>query len=195
MTAQVIEAYPLSWPIGWPRTPVRQKGQFGFTFARARDELFKEIDRLGGRDVILSTNINLRRDGLPYANTREPSDPGVAVYFKFKDLNRVFACDKYSHTKDNIRAITKTIEALRGIERWGASDMLERAFTGFEALPAPPPKKPYTDVLEIQAGDTRDVVLRNYRKLRSSAHRSGDSEWLTSLQEAWKEYEADHGSN
>ncbi len=36
---------------------------------------------------------------------------------------------------DNIQAIRKTIEAMRGLERWGVSDMLQRTFSGFKALP------------------------------------------------------------
>lgn len=34
-----------------------------------------------------------------------------------------------------MRAIGLTVAALRGIERWGSSDMLERTFGGFAALP------------------------------------------------------------
>jgi hypothetical protein len=62
-------------------------------------------------------------------------DPGVAVYFQRDGKPMVFACDKYFESCDNVYAIAKTIEAMRGIERWGASDMMERAFTGFAALP------------------------------------------------------------
>lgn len=92
---------------------------------------------MGGRYIVLSTNVELRRDGLPYANQPEPSDSGVAVYFERKGKQMVFACDRWDRVKDNLRAIEKTIEAMRGIERWGASDMLERAFSAFEALPPP----------------------------------------------------------
>jgi hypothetical protein len=66
---------------------------------------------------------------------REPVDPGVAVYFVRKEKQVVFACDKYDLIRDNIVAIAKTIGAMRGIERWGASEMMERAFSGFKGLP------------------------------------------------------------
>lgn len=46
-----------------------------------------------------------------------------------------FACEKWQDVYGNIYAIGKTIEALRGIERWGTGDMVEQAFTGFVALP------------------------------------------------------------
>ena len=46
----------------------------------------EELRRSYTTDLILSMNVDLRRDGLPYANYKEPIDPGVAVYF-----NRTYA--------------------------------------------------------------------------------------------------------
>lgn len=131
------EAFPLHWPEGWPRTKSSERSRFGVTMAVARDGLFHQIFMMGGRYPVLSTNVALRRDGLPYANQPEPADSGAAVYFERKGKQMVFACDRWDRVKDNVRAIEKTIEAMRGIERWGASDMLERAFSAFEALPPP----------------------------------------------------------
>jgi hypothetical protein len=136
----MIESYPLHWPDGWTRTPSdgrKRNYLFKESFAANRDELMNELRRLGAKDIILSTNIPLRRDGLPMANARQPQDPGIAVYFKYKKRQMCFACDKYLLTSENIRAIALTIGAIRGIERWGASDMMERAFRGFTALPSP----------------------------------------------------------
>lgn len=42
---------------------------------------------------------------------------GVAVYFTLKGQQFCFACDHWDEIKDNMQAIHKTIEALRGIER------------------------------------------------------------------------------
>ena len=47
-----------------------------------------------------------------------------------------------------MQAIAKTIEALRGINRWGTGDMMEAAFKGFSALPAPDTNKPWREVLD-----------------------------------------------
>lgn len=132
-----IEAYPLSWPTGWRRNSIRESSRFKITFGRARDELMREISRMGGRSPILSTNIPLRKDGLPYSGFAQPKDPAAAVYFNYRGKSMCFASDRWHKIEDNIWAICKTIEALRGIERWGASDMLDRAFTGFTALAAP----------------------------------------------------------
>lgn len=122
---------------------------------------------MGGRYPVLSTNLETRLDGLPYANAKEPADPGVAVYFERGGKQMVFACDKWDRVKDNIRAICKTIEAMRGIERWGASDMLERALSAFEALP--PPMSPWA-ILDLPEGADAEAVRRAFRRKASAAH-------------------------
>ena len=126
---------------------------------------------MGGQKPILSTNVPLRNDGLPRANMPNPSDPGVAVYFNYKKHNLVFGCDKYFRVMDNVYAIAKTIEAMRGIERWGASDMMERAFAGFKALPEKG-SQAWREVLEIPAEAlvTRQVIEDKFRALVKEHH-------------------------
>ena len=139
---------------------------------QTRDGLFNQIGMLGGRYVVLSTNVALRRDGIPYANQPEPTDSGVSVYFERKGKQMVFACDRWTKVKDNIRAIEKTIEAMRGIERWGASDMLERAFSAFEALPAPgqTAKRTWWQILGVSETATKDEINAAYREKAKSSH-------------------------
>jgi hypothetical protein len=132
-----VEAFPLQWPLGRPRTPLTMQSRFEQTSGRAISFTLDQIRILGGRNPVISSNIQLRQDGQPYANRRVPDDAGVAVYFTYKSRQMCFACDKWRDAYDNIYAIGKTIEALRGIERWGTGDMVEQAFTGFVALPAP----------------------------------------------------------
>ena len=132
-----VDAFPLFWPAGRPRAKYRQSAAFNTSLAKSRDHLMNEIRLLGGKSAVLSSNLELRLDGLPYATQRAPDDPGIAVYFRYKKTQHCFACDDWFHVKDNVRAIGKTIEALRGISRWGTGDMMERAFQGFIALPAP----------------------------------------------------------
>lgn len=136
---EIKEGYPLHWPPHWKRTPEykRRHSIFRNTFARSRDELLNEIRLLGGRYPVISSNLMLKIDGFPYANQKEPEDPGVAVYFELFGKQQCIPCDKWKKTLDNIIAVQKTINALRGIERWGAKEMVEAAFQGFQALPAP----------------------------------------------------------
>jgi hypothetical protein len=97
--------------------------------------LHEELKRLGASSVVVSTNVPLKADGTIRLD-REPLDSGAAVYFLRDGKQMVLACDQYDVLRDNLLAIAKTIEAMRGIERWGAGEMMDRAFSGFKALPA-----------------------------------------------------------
>lgn len=163
-----IEAWPLSWPQGWKRTSYRERSRFKTGFGAARKHLFAELGRLGASKIILSTNIPLRNDGMPRANMRpDGGDAGVAVYFIRGGKPMVFACDKYVESCDNIYAIAKTIEAMRCIERWGASDMMERAFSGFKALSS---GKEWFDVLHCDPAASKEEIERYYRILAKQRH-------------------------
>lgn len=166
-----VDAYPLQWPQGWARAKRRERGAFKTTFAKARDELMSEISRMGGRLPVLSSNLALRRDGLPYASQGRVDDPGIAVYFDYKGKPMCFACDRYTTIEANTQAIRLSIAAIRGLERWGASDMMERAFTGFVALEAPQAHDHWTNVLGT------DDPEGAYRRLRSKHHpdKGGDA--------------------
>jgi hypothetical protein len=134
-------AYPLYWPERRPRTPPheRRTGHFKTSFAKARDNCLFEIRRLGGTQAMISTNVRLKRDGTPEAvawGARLNGDNGAAVYFNRKGKDLCFACDRWVHVQDNMHAISLTIQALRGIARWGTGDMMEAAFRGYMALPA-----------------------------------------------------------
>ena len=160
----MIEAFPLYWPENWLRIKHPTRSRFKTTFGVARDELMAEIRRMGGKKTILSTDIPLRNDGLPYSNHRPPKDKGVAVYFEYKGNKMSFACDAWDRVQDNVWSIRKTIEALRGIERWGASDMLERAFRGFTALP--PPSNKWWTVLEVSQFATIDEIKAAWKVVK-----------------------------
>jgi hypothetical protein len=143
---------------------------------------------LGGVDPIVSTNIPLRRDGLPYADRRPPSDKGVAVYFKLKGRQMVFACDRWDGIEDNLHSIELTINALRGIERWGASQMLERAFTGFAALPA---KSEWWEILGFKSGAIAsfDQVKEARNRLAQQHHpdKGGNLDTMARINAAFEE--------
>ena len=67
----MTEAYPLQWPETQPHSKRRQRAQFNTSFAKARDALMHELRLMGAQLPVLSTNVELRRDGLPYANTKD----------------------------------------------------------------------------------------------------------------------------
>jgi hypothetical protein len=152
-----ITPYPLAWPAGWPRSAVRKTSRFArgssrvhtgyangqptyswhrrsLTVFNATQHVLREIDRLGAKRVIVSSNLRLNRDGTPASKQRPPEDPGVAVYFDLDGEPRVLACDRFDEASHNLHAIALHIEAMRGMERWGVGTVAQ-AFAGFVALP------------------------------------------------------------
>lgn len=189
-----ITAYPLCWPHGQARTPQNRQKRAPFNIGadKALNELVREIKMLGGRDVIISSNVPVRKDGLPYADAarRIISDPGVAVYFSYKGAPRCFACDKWDMPKDNVRAIGKTIEALRGIARWGSGDMMDRAFSGYTALPAPGPRRrAWYQVLGVLPSAPFDEIKAAYRDRARTFHpdNGGSHEQMAEINAAFDE--------
>jgi hypothetical protein len=181
---QPTEAYPLTWPLGRPRTRWPEHSNFDVTLGRAIQDVRDEVSRLGGQSLIISSNMPTRRDGLPYANASQPTDRGVAVYFKYKQKPMCFACDRWNRVEDNMRAISKTIDALRGIARWGTGDMIQQAFTGFIALPAP--EQPWQTLGLPDSRPTREQVEDAYRRLAMKHHpdRGGDSSEMSRINTA-----------
>lgn len=201
------KAYPLSWPEGWKRTASRVRAQFGKTetqsgqqgqsiyagkkrlsVADAVQRLVAELARMGVPDwnVIISTNIPLRLDGMPRSD-REPADPGAAVYWKKKDkdLMRCMAIDRYDRVADNLAALAATLEAMRAIERHGGAEILNRAFLGFAALPQQA-SQPWREVLGIEGTATLELVESRFRALVKVHHPDvgGKEEDFLKLQQA-----------
>lgn len=190
-------AYPLQWPAGRPRTSYPLASKFEPTsFAVARDNLLKELKRLGASNVVLSTNVELRQDGLPYSGRRQPDDCGVAVYFSDRKKRQMaLACDRWRKIEDNLRGITKTIEALRGIERWGTGEMVDAAFTGFAALPPSPASKPWYEVLCVVSHASTEIVREAYQNasLRHHPDRGGSNETMALVNRAYEQFKKERG--
>ena len=198
MAGEYLRAgYPLTWPEKQTRTPynLRRHGRFKVTLGQARDELVRELGLLGAKDVTVSTNVPTRKDGLPYSDAREPDDPGVAVYFDRevgdnypkKRVPFVVACDSYNKVTQNIRAVGITIEALRTIQRHGATEMLEQAFTGFAALPPAHHEAPWWEVLGVAKTADAEAINRVFRELAAIHHpdKGGNPEQFSKISAAY----------
>lgn len=179
-----VNAFPLAWPDGWPRAKGRKPGHFGVTedkggWSSKRSltiedgvkRVRRELDRLGvdaANDLVISTNLKLNLRGLPRGDQGEPGDPGVAVYWQSrKGPMRVMAIDVYHRVADNLGAVAATLEAMRAIERHGGAQILERAFTGFSALPPP---RSHWDILGLSPGASLDQITAAYRAKARAAH-------------------------
>ena len=134
----MADAYPLSWPDGWPRAKYRKSAYHfrNLTSDRAFRGLEDELQRLGARDVVISTNLRPRlHSGGALGDPR--GDPGVAIYFTLGGRQMTMAQDAYDSTYANARSLTLAIDAMRAIERHGGGTMMQRAFSGFAQLPPP----------------------------------------------------------
>jgi hypothetical protein len=154
--------------------------------------LLTQLKRLGADNIVVSSNVMLRRDGLPYANQRRPDDTGVAVYFTLKGQQQCIPCDRWASVDDNIHAIGLTVEALRGLERWGAKEMVDAAFSGFQALPpgsGMPSVSPWWQVLGVPETATGDDMKSAYRLLAKKHHPDygGDPELFQRLRNAYEQ--------
>jgi len=184
-----IEAFPLCWPDGWPRTAPGQRARstFKVTTDAAISHLLAELKRSGGRNVVLSTNVPIRRDGRPYADAREPQDPGVGVYWDDrKGRSMAIGNDSWRTLRENIHALGLTIENIRAIHRYGSSEILERAFSGFARLPAAP--DPW-QVLGIERTADAEAVKARYRELAHQHHpdHGGDATTMARINQAYHE--------
>lgn len=206
-----ITKSPLCWPQHFPRTKSgdRTHGRFGkkgsqgygiqdLTLREATNRVLKALWSFtrSGRDyrcradeAIISTNLDLRNDGLPRSVQKKPSDSGVAVYFELDRKQRCIPCDMYLRIEDNLAAIAATIDALRTMERHG-SQMFEAAFSGFDALPGPDHfvGRNWRDVLDCYSENLRDGEDA-YKRLRKLAHpdHGGTTEKFNEVQTAWEQ--------
>src|SRR5215831_684290 len=165
--------YPLKWPPGHPRVDKwrRRDASFRASLAQARDSLLNELRILQARNVQIYSNVA----GL---QPKQPDDPGVAVEFDLQDeqgefIRHVLPCDKWRRVEHNLRALAKTIEAIRLIERWGTGGVMLRAFSGFRALPPGPTAPPPIDwwlVLDVPRDCTLEEARTAFRALARSVH-------------------------
>lgn len=214
--SDLITASPLTWPTGWPRTPESTRTRAKFNSKSARNEygwraarevtIAQAIERVltqlrgfgvSREDAIISTNLRLKIDGMPFSDQRAPTDPGAAVYWtRLGEQQRCMAIDRYDRVADNLAAIAATLEAMRSIERHGGAEILDRAFEGFAALPAPAPVE-WWSKLGVQRTASPEVIRAAYRDLVKTFHPdnrdTGDAEVFMQIQGAYDAAKAEKG--
>lgn len=209
-----VEAFPLRWPEGWPRTaPHRrsddrrfwrqsERSEYGYrrgslTANQAYNSLVEEMRKIGAKNVVVSSNVAVRNDGGMIAKSaeRRHDDLGVAIYFTRKGKSFVMAQDAFETIAGNLRSLALAIDAMRTLERHGGGTMMERAFDGFSALPPPAgakPKRPRWQVLRFpESEEDRELlsvgeIEARYRTLAKKMHpdMGGSDEEMAELNEA-----------
>ncbi len=211
MTHEEITRWPLTWPHGRPRCEVRKYGHFTakaqsagtayayqrkVTLSEALKRVFKQLEMIGAEDVVVSTNLKVRIDGLPRSDQRKPDDPGVAIYFKVNGDPVCLPCDRYTDLEQNVAAIAAHIEATRAIERHGVASLKEM-FTSFTALPAPGQivARDWRSVLGVGPLErSMSVIINAYRVKRSEYHPDkpgGSADAFDQVKRAYMQAEAE----
>lgn len=131
----MTQAYPLHWPLGYPRTKYPGRSQFRTTLDTAANNVTKALRSFAkdsGKDIVnlvVSSNVTLMN-----AN---PKDSGVALYFTWDNMDCCIAVDRYGTPAENLQAIMHIIEAERTKLRHGGLNIVRATFRGFAALPPP----------------------------------------------------------
>ncbi len=129
----------------WPHdsTPsYERRGRYTFkaSWVDTLDLLRRELRHLDATDVVIGCGLreqDIRNDGWPRANAREPVHPGVEISFlsPVSGQRLVYASDTCERWEHNVRSIALGLEALRAVDRYGITRRGEQ-YAGFKALPA-----------------------------------------------------------
>jgi hypothetical protein len=159
-------------PLGaWtdPETKPRQPHPFKATWQVTLDLLGRETRLLGAKLVVIqvdATEADIRRDGMLRADAKV-GHPGVIISFESKFGPLRYAADTYAGRygmpgwQANVRAVALSLEALRAVDRWGATHRGEQ-YQGWTAIESP---KPEFDSWRQAAGWMREYALTELRIL------------------------------
>jgi len=186
-----INAYPLTWPEGFPRTRTPGNDAFKSSLAGALKNVEDSLRRFAAdsgkkiEQLVISSNVTLGQ--------QRPADPGVAVWFNWDGLQVCIPVDRYAKVEANLQAIHHIIEARRTELRHGGLSIVRATFTGFKALPAPKGST-WQEVLEFPPGSviSLEKAKEAYRRLSSKRHpdKGGSDEAMAALNKAWDQAQA-----
>lgn len=132
----------------WLRPPGRRTTSgFDSTWTQTLDLLEREVAHLDGKDLVIGVDVDeadLRLDGTLRARA-QAATPAVEVAFDSRHGPMLYRADGlvsryYDQGPDwqqNVRAIAKTLEALRAVDRYGASASGEQ-YRGYRQIGSAP---------------------------------------------------------
>jgi hypothetical protein len=127
----------------WPGIPTpsyhRKRSTFSAGYQKTLNELEGELNKLRAKNIVIQIALDLsdiRNDGWPRSSAR-PKSPGVIVSCETTKGPLSFPCDRFTVWEDNLRAIAKSLEALRTVDRYGVTRNNEQ-YKGWTQLPADP---------------------------------------------------------
>lgn len=182
-----MEAYPLHWPDGFPRTERKTDSRFKTTLAAALKnvansmELFSKDSGKKVTEIVISSNVTL--------GAQNPKESGVAIWFTWDDSHLCIAVDRYTKVEDNLQAIHHIVEARRTELRHGGLQIVRQTFRGFKALPEAAGKKTWYQILKVDYSASDEAIKVAYKARAKETHPDVTGGSVQSFQEVQKAYE------
>jgi hypothetical protein len=163
-------------PLVWtgPTTPEGER-RSRYTFKAPWNDtlglLDRELDYLDAAELVIEADFreqDIRLDGMPRGNCRQPEHPGVRIAFDSQHGPLIYQTDSCSWWQHNVRSIALGLEALRAVDRYGVTRHGEQ-YTGYRAIESgiAMPGRPQM---------TRDQALAALAKLAGWVHISNPEE-------------------
>lgn len=201
----------------WQNPAKREPSRFTATWTETLDLLEREIENLCGSEVIIEVDVSvrhIRNDGMLRSDAKAASPAVVVAFETSRHGSLVYRCDRFERGpatnyvtvrgervrrtmmdgwQHNVRAIALTLEALRAVDRYGASSSGEQ-YAGYRALTAgiampgggsmttDDAKRILIDVagapgLPTTAEDWKAVMRAAQRNTHPDANDGRDAEW------------------
>jgi hypothetical protein len=188
-------------PLERPKSILNRRAIFKSSYAATLSLLEREMRHLSAQNVVIQagfTREQVRNDGWPRSGAR-PSHPAVVVSFRSRGKDLSFPCSTYRSHEDNLRAIALSLEALRGVNRYGVTQN-EEQYKGWAQLPPPTPAQKmsrFDACIFLQSNSDVDAgSIGAFSKSRDEAYRQaarrlhpdagGNHEQFVRLQEAMR---------
>lgn len=142
----------------------RSHWTFKADWANTLDLLHRELRHLDARSIVIGCGLrerDIRNDGWPRSDAREPGHPGIELSFDTPHGRLVYATDVCVWWQHNVRAIALGLEALRAVDRHGITRRGEQ-YAGFKQLTAGGPDPDRGAELIHQHGSARAALLATH---------------------------------
>lgn len=197
----------------WLGTAGHEPSRFTAKWKNTLELLGTEVGYLDGKDVVIEIDVreyDLKMDGTLRANARTPSTGAVVLAFESKHGPLLYRCDRFygpyyssgPNWQHNLRAIGLTLQALRAVDRYGATETGQQ-YTGYKALNAGramPPSHMTTDeawkviekvldldfdaLVEIRTPDEIATVVRRAKVVSHPDRNDGDRTLWNKVEQA-----------
>jgi hypothetical protein len=120
-------------------TPNRKQDRFRAKYSDTLTILETELRHLAASAIVIQIALHerdIRLDGLPRSDARQPAHPGIILSFQSKHGPLSYPCDTFTDWQANLRGIALSLEHLRTVDRYGVTRRGEQ-YRGWQQLPPP----------------------------------------------------------